>query len=400
MIETVERLWPDASEVSLVGERRASSTPGSASWELLAVPNATHPRVLLPVGGRAAGAAMQRFSAAVSAREVLERQGLGAGLALGGTRLVRDRIRVVEPGDDHIVAVLAEVMGEPVTVSLGIGTARANRKPVLGVFDRAGHALGFAKIGDSAVAAGHVRGEARALALVGEREWDRVQPPQLLAHRTWRGMEVLVMSALRARPWRGRGSWPIPEAAADEVAGAFDEGRRPLVATPMWQRCVQAAASLTDPTTRDRLTEAMDRVAATVGEDEVRVGGCHGDFTPWNLARRSGRILLWDWERFEQGVPHGMDHVHYAVNTVLRAQGLRPEALQEGLRKGTGRSGSTPRADAALVAAYLVSLSCRYLTAAQGEGGRAVLPRAELTLSALVHSGERLTADAADRGAR
>ena len=47
MIETVERLWPDASEVSLVGERRASSTPGSASWELLrALPEAERVNVV------------------------------------------------------------------------------------------------------------------------------------------------------------------------------------------------------------------------------------------------------------------------------------------------------------------------------------------------------------------
>jgi hypothetical protein len=76
---------------------------------------------------------------------------------------LRDRIRVVGPGEDHIGAVVASIVGEPVQLSLGIGTARANRKPVLGAFDRRGRPVAFVKVGDTAVSARHVVAEARAL---------------------------------------------------------------------------------------------------------------------------------------------------------------------------------------------------------------------------------------------
>ena len=53
------------------------------------------------------------------------------------------------------------------------------------------------------------------------------------------------------------------------------------------------------------------------------LGAWHGDWTPWNMSRRRGRLQLWDWERFETGVPLGLDRCHYGVNAVVRRDGAR-----------------------------------------------------------------------------
>lgn len=400
LIETVERLWPEASGVELLRGRGGRSSRPAGAWDLLAVPDVDHPRVLLPSPGRAAAAGMQRFSAAIGTREVLQRQVSGLGFALGGTRLLGGGVRIVDPGTDHIVALVEGVVGRPVTVSLGIGSARANRKPVLGVFDRAGRPVAFAKVGDSPVAVGHVLGEVDALRQVGERTWSVVEPPRLLAHRTWRTNEVLVMTALRPRAWRGRGVWPVPVDAADEVSRAFDGGTMALDATPMWRRCLAAASELTDERSRSELVAAMDRVAEVVGDRPVDTGGFHGDFTPWNLARRGDRVLLWDWERFETGVPRGLDRLHYSVNTVVREHGASTERILEGLRSGATAGAEHPEHERVLALAYLTSLSCRYLTAAQGDGGEVIRPRAEATLAALTRLSEDLVPHRPSRGAR
>ena len=39
--------------------------------------------------------------------------------------MLRDRVRIESPGRDHLAGVVAEVVGRPVSLSLGIGTARA-----------------------------------------------------------------------------------------------------------------------------------------------------------------------------------------------------------------------------------------------------------------------------------
>ena len=279
-------------------------------------------------------------------------------------------------------------MGQPVTVSLGIGTDRANRKPVLGVFDRSGRPIAFAKVGDSPVAGGHVRDEARALALVNEQDWSVVTTPELLAHRTWRGMEVMVMSALRPPAWRGRGVWPIPDDAADEVSRLFSSGRSTLVDSPMWRRCEDSVLAVGDDAIREVLVSAMSTVLDAAGDRQLDLGGFHGDFTPWNLARVGERTLLWDWERFETGVPRGFDRLHYAVNASLRAGGLKPESVLSGL--GRAGAGSENESDQVLGAAYLVSVSCRYLTATAGSGEAAFVPRAAAVLAALSSHCDRL----------
>ena len=106
------------------------------------------------------------------------------------------------------------------------------------------------------------------------------------------------MSALRPPAWRGRGIWPIPVSAADEVSQRFAEEPCPLDATPMWHRCTAVVPTLTDAGVRDQLTEAMECAGEPAGDREVDVGGFHGDFTPWNLARSGTKVMLWDWERF------------------------------------------------------------------------------------------------------
>lgn len=382
LLRTVGLLWPAAPEVRLVSGRRADDG-GSDDQDLLVVPNARSVRLLVPEQRRAAAAAMRRYSAAVSTRELVKRLLVASALRVTGGRLLRDRVRIAGPAGDSLQSHLCDVLGERVSVSVGIGSVRANRKPVLGVFDRQGRTMAFVKVGDSPASTANVRGEADALATVGTRTWAVVEPPALLHSGSWNGMHVLVISALSSSPWQGRKSeWRIPNAAMAELAGAFDEGAMALAETPMWRRCLGAPGQLVDREVQGRLASVLDRVADGVGDRSVRVGGWHGDFTPWNMARRRGRVQLWDWERFETGVPVGLDRMHYAVNVVTRRRGFDAAAITEGLRIGGARMVPLATRDA-IAAAYLVSLACRYLLAAQGIGGDAIVDNALVVLSTL-----------------
>ena len=387
LTETVERLWPAADDVRVV--RRGTGRPAPHRdadaedlVEFAVVPNARSARLLVPVGRRAGAAALARYSAALSVRETAQRVVVGAATAVLGPALLGDRVQVRSPGTDHVGAVVADVVGEPVQLSLGIGTARANRKPVLGAFAADGRALAFVKVGDTEVSARHVRREADALAQLGRHEWSGLVVPSLLGTVEWQGYVVLVMSALSASPWQGRnGRWPIPTAAMDELCDVFDAGSAELVATPLWARLDRGARELRDPDRRERLCASLDRVAAAAGGAEVAVGAWHGDFTPWNMARTGGRLQLWDWERFETGVPRGLDRYHYAVNTVARERGFGVGSVLEGLRRGA--SGDAGR-DPLVAATYLAALAERYLSDAQELGGDVIGRRADEVLDILV----------------
>ncbi|MEU6780492.1 hypothetical protein ABZ912_14925 [Nonomuraea angiospora] len=178
--------------------------------------------------------------------------------------------RVVVPDEGSIATYLGEVFGQPVETVLHVRpAARANRKPVLEARS-GGRLLAFVKIGDSARARALITAEAAALRRLAGLELDTVAPPAVLHHGSWRGLAVLALAPLPVR--RGR----VP---------------RPL------------------------LLDAVREIAATGGPSAA----WHGDLAPWNMCPSpDGRLLVWDWERYELGVPYGFDAVHHFFQRALR----------------------------------------------------------------------------------
>lgn len=381
LVETVQSLWP-SGRVELVRSRR---TDPVAVAEFAVVPHARAPRLLVPASdARAAARSLWRFNAAASPRETWARTALAAAVRAGGLAPFGDRIRVHDRADDSLTAHLSGIVGEPISFSLGIGTARVNRKPVLQLFGRAGRSLGFVKVGNSRQATADVRAEATSLADLAGRSWRTLVVPDLLHHGTWSGMELLVMSALPTSPWqRPRDQWRLPRDAMSELGAAFAEESRPLAALPWFRKQQSIATGLTDTGAAARFLEAIDAVAARAGDQPWDVGAWHGDWTPWNMARRGGRIQLWDWERFERGVPVGIDPFHYCVNAVTRRDGTSPETILRGLElAGADRTQPGTRTHQ-LAGLYLLAATGRYLPLIAAEEGRHIADRAQHTLDAL-----------------
>ncbi|MGI5273478.1 hypothetical protein ACQEUU_30350 [Nonomuraea sp. CA-218870] len=169
---------------------------------------------------------------------------------------------------------LGEVFGAPVEVTLRVRPARrANRKPVLEARS-GGEPLAYVKIGDTDRTRALVAHEAATLDRLAGRALKTVVVPSVLHHGSWRGLGVLALSPLPVR--RGR----VPA---------------------------------------ELLLRAVEEIAAT-GEPGGPGGHAwHGDLSPWNLAPSGdGRLLVWDWERYELGVPYGFDALHHLFQRALR----------------------------------------------------------------------------------
>ncbi|UBU12418.1 hypothetical protein [Nonomuraea gerenzanensis] len=182
--------------------------------------------------------------------------------------------RVVVPVEGSIAAHLSDVFHRPVETVLHVRPAlRANRKPILEARS-GGRRLAFVKIGDSARARALITAEAAALRRLAGLSLETVTAPAVLHHGDWRGLSVLALSPL-----------PVP--------GRL---RRRPVPGPL-------------------LMDAVREIAGTGGARPA----WHGDLAPWNLCRsRDGRLLVWDWERYEIGVPLGFDAVHHFFQRALR----------------------------------------------------------------------------------
>ena len=283
LVRTVGRLWP-GHEVALVQNRRRDKS----ARELIFVPSQASPRLLVPAGKPAAAASgLRRFSTALSSKERAIRLVGSVALRAGAEGLLSDRVRMTpRPGaEPSIEQHLSEVLGTEVVVGLGVGSLRANQKPILQAFDRRGRCVAYVKVGDSELTSGLVQQEGAALAELTKKDWRLLELPALLHLGNWQGLELLVISALdtAVRPSSGPLLQP-PLAALDELYDRFDEGTAALGQTPYWQGLLDTAEQVDDARLRTAYQEALDRIGESHGDDLVRLTAWHGDFAPWNLS--------------------------------------------------------------------------------------------------------------------
>lgn len=387
LMTAAAELWPGSEVVR--ADVPPDGRPVRARYAVLA--RGAVPKMLVPVEpSTAASASLRRASGADGLRGSVQRAAAGAAVS-AAPGLLRQRVEV-RGGENGLDELIGSVLGEAVSFSVSIGTARVNRKPVLQVFDRTGRCRAFGKVGWAAHTCADVEAEGRALAAIGGRRFDHLVPPALLARTRWEGRPVLLTAPLVPRGWRtlrvGRSSWKPPTAAMRELNAHFAETPAPLLQAPWWARQWQEVGRLADVVTRGRLARAMEQVAQLAGDRPLAWGAWHGDWTPWNMASDGHRTLLWDWERFETGVPAGLDAVHYVLNVATAGAPATADKILQGLHLAV-RGGGWPEGERELtVRLYLVAILVRYLRLVAVPGGEHIAPRAAQVLIAL----ERLSA--------
>ena len=340
---------------------------GGRVAHFVAVPNARKPRLLVPAGSRRVAAGAVRRYAQPAARSARFKRDLAAlALRTGADRaLLRDRITVT--GADSIEEHLRRVLDRDLTVSVHIGPARANRKPVLQLLAPDGTTVGFAKLGTNALTRRLVRAETVALTALRYARLSTVVVPRVLHSGQWQGHQVLVQEALPAwRPRRPAGV-RLP-AAMREVAGALGVYRANLTDSPYQIELERRLSTVDCP----MLAAAVDRLVERRGDTVLQFGAWHGDWAPWNMAAVADAVLLWDWERFARDVPLGFDAVHHELQSRLE-RGEDAESAVGATVAGAAQRLAPfevrPAAAEVTALLYLVDLASRYLADRQAESG-------------------------------
>ena len=299
------------------------------------------------------------------------RSGLASGL--GGT-LLGVRVRVTAPPEaESIESYLKSVLSPDIRVSIRLGPARANRKPVLQLHTTSGEAVGFVKVGFNPLTRDLVRAEAVSLAWLERAGLAGISVPRVLHHGQWHGMDVLVLSGLPV--WQRRRALSAAQlsAAMDTVArvGGLQEG---ALASEAYLHQLRERLETADPgPERSELLQALDTIDATGLCPGLTFGAWHGDWSPWNMASTTSGLLVWDWERFACGVPRGFDALHYWLQSEVGPRHRDP------LAAATDCAGQAPAllapfgidpARARLTAAmYLADVATRYLVDRQAAAG-------------------------------
>jgi hypothetical protein len=303
----------------------------------------------------------------------LKRDAVVAALRSGlSSALLRDRVRT-GGGPDTIETYLGAALDAEVHLSIHIGPARANRKPVLQLLTGAGATLAFAKLGTNDLTRALVRAEAVALHTLGGTALRLVSVPAVRHTGTWRGHEVLVQAALPV--WRPRVELPAEQRASAmrEVAVCRGVTAARLATSAYWAGLTARLSTVAEHADGYLLDRAARRIGATAGEVGVEFGSWHGDWAPWNMRPVAGSVLVWDWERFTTGVPMGFDALHFDLQQRISSQSDGAGAVRDTLAAAPGLLAPfdvTERAAVRLTALlYLIDLAVRYLTDRQAEAG-------------------------------
>jgi hypothetical protein len=342
---------------------------------LLVLPSLRDPRLLVPAGRRAGAAAVRRYGEPASVRARLGRRALGLALASGaGPVLLRDRLRIRVPaGAPSLEDYLSGQLGGEVVLSLHLGAARANRKPVLQLLTPGGRTVAYAKVGITPLTSRLVRAERAALDQVEAARLAAVTAPRVRHLGRFQDLDVLILSALPVwLPRRPLGGGQLTAAMA-EVAGLASLPAEPLAGGRYLRGLTDRLAAAPASADRAALDAELTELARQHGQRELGLGAWHGDWTPWNMACTSGGLLLWDWERFARGVPVGFDALHYQLQSDVVTARADPALAAAGLVERAPdllaplEVGAAPARLTALL--YLAELSARYLADRQAEAG-------------------------------
>lgn len=330
LVWLTERLWGQPGSSATLGDAPAGSR---VAERYVVVPSARRPRYLLPEDRRASWAALTAGRATRAPRAARRRVLAGAAMRSGvGGALWRDRLTVaVEPGHDRSFREeIIEALGVSVTMAISVRPARPYRTPVVTAVGVDGDVAAYAKLATDALTGTNVRTEAFVVSRLGSDGGDLRVPP-VLAELEWRGHPVLLTSPMPSdlRRYDPRTGAPAAEVTA-RVARAGEHGAAPLASGPvvgeLRRRLGAAGGAL--PELAAGIAVLISGLEA-VGARPLAHGLWHGDWSPWNMARRGSELWVWDWEFARRHVPLGLDLPHFHFQQAFIAEGRGLEAALE-----------------------------------------------------------------------
>jgi hypothetical protein len=352
--EVLDLLWPD--------EPADDATSVSS---LVALPNAENPRLVIPRRPRAASAAAVRhYKTSATGRTRWLARGGALAVRAGLADLLPGRIDL-PAGSADIRHHLREVLGSDVQVALYVGPRRAVEKPVLQVLSPSGEVLAYAKLGTGTLTRSLVHTEVSALRELSSQRFTALEVPSLLHTGTWHGHDLIVQEAVTDTSGRTPGA-ALVAAAIDDLAWFRGGSAAGPWATSGYRADLIARVEALGPSPhRPALRQGLALLDRRHSLTPVRLGESHGDWAPWNMAQRHGRLVVWDWEHLASGVPVGFDAVHHDFSRQVVLDGV--EIVDAVQRLLAGRDAAvtdhfaTDGDRSLLVTAYLLDLATRYV---------------------------------------
>jgi hypothetical protein len=353
-----------------VGEASGSDAGQRRTFVLL--PTAKNPRLVLPATpGRVLAGAIDQQLAGRRTRTRFAGQVLRTLARTGAAAAWPARVAIHGRADaGSLEEWLGRTLGvDNCRIAISVGRPRANRKPVVQVLDDTGAVRAFVKVGVNELTTTLIDNEAAALRAIAEAALAGVRVPGVISHDRWQGLPVLVLEPVPTSGGGGSRRRTLMRSAVNQISAI---GRTDLTRwTPSGfrARLIQAIADA-----GPRVAGLHDVVGRLDADDPaIAFGAWHGDFNPGNFAVHRDTLVVWDWERFDRGVPLGFDLLHHDLHDAITRQARDPYRAAvtlvdeaESLLAGLAAGPEPARASAEL---YLAWLACRYVRDRQDRAG-------------------------------
>ncbi|MGI9608640.1 MAG: hypothetical protein ACR2P0_21095 [Acidimicrobiales bacterium] len=322
----------------------------NASERYVVLPDVNDPRTLIdPANSAAVADALGRSRAlrrvpraairvgAVGAARVLQRREMWSVHTTQGSSSLRDHLRTL--------------LGSSVDLSIAIGPARPNQKPIVRCWRRS-ELVAVAKLGPDPHTAEMIAHEATWLDELEKAPVEGVTVPTVLHVGEWGGGAMLLTDALTIDDPRPLRPDDMPMHLLDHFSARFHADMEP-------RGLLAELAERIRPESGSIECETIDALASDPRVDLVTLGFAHGDWSPWNVtASLDGTWTVWDWERATRSAPLGFDHLHLCVQY---GDGDIDRAL--------AHAGVPSELHAPTALMYLLELTARNVEAGQPAGG-------------------------------
>ncbi|WP_162233135.1 hypothetical protein [Nostocoides japonicum] len=294
---------------------------------------------------------------------------------LGLASMMPQRI-TIERSTDDLGRYLNDALEADLLPSIYIGPRRAVEKPVLQLIDSSGRTIAFVKVGVNDQTRALVRAEGANLIFLHNATFRKLVVPEVLHRGRWGQHEVLVQRALR-RSGKGQIDKDLLDQVMLEIALVRGTDHRPLSETGFWARLCSRVESLAPSVSADVLRRTLNELAPHRSR-EVIMGSWHGDWGPWNMTSSQGRLLAWDWEHFESGVPLGLDAIHHKVHGAALESVAPEDAFAMAVRDADSLLapfGLTGEAARFQVLLYALEIATRYAVDGEPQRGDTTMGR-------------------------
>ncbi len=357
-------LWPGA-------DVRLSPTgvpPGCRVAEAYAVlPSAARPRLLVPLSSIALGdPARQGFdggrpSIASTTRAAAFRVAESWFGLPRAPELVVYFDREPRPGE-LLTTHLRGVFDRPdATLAISFGSADADRLPLIRILTLEGEVLGSGKVAWSETTRAFVATETAAL-----RRWARERPrsfsvPDLLYEGGWLEHTVAVTSPIPTEPRSMRDRRPPGVDVTREIARSGGIALAPLGSTGWWRSIRERGSVAASAVVLGWMNELH-------GRRLLWHGSSHGEWVPEKMSTSGDVPHVWGWERSRDGVPLGLDPLHFWLRCSIRGPSSVRHASKRAIQRTAPalRALGVPRDDDPLLVACCIA---ELLVRPDGSGG-------------------------------